>query len=129
MEGRAGGHDGGWVIPLRQQHERMLGAAAQQRAVDQRTEPGQDGFQKGAEQLLNKRGHIRQITRATAPHLWYNRHPNCLSVVCVVSAPVSCHRLAVGTSVRNNYPKLSMAVCDKSHSQTTSHLLEYRYMA
>jgi hypothetical protein len=23
--------------------------------------------------------------------------------------PVSCHRLAVGTSVRNNYPKLSIA--------------------
>ena len=79
VKGGAGGHDGGRVIVLGQQHERMLGAAVQQRAIDQRAEPGQDGFQKAADQILDKRGYVGQIARATAEHWWYTGHPNRLS--------------------------------------------------
>lgn len=42
MEARTGGDDGGGVIPLGQQHKGVVGAAPQQRVVDQGLEPGQD---------------------------------------------------------------------------------------
>ena len=58
----------------------MVGTAVQERAVDQRGEPGQDGFEKAANQILDKRRHIRQIASATAQHQWYTGHSNRLSV-------------------------------------------------
>jgi hypothetical protein len=42
MEAGTGGDDGGSVVPLVEPHERMVGAARQQRAIDERCEPGQD---------------------------------------------------------------------------------------
>ena len=64
MKACASGHQAGRVVPLGQQHQGMVGAAVQQWTIDQRAEPGQDGFQKAADQILDKRRHIRQIARA-----------------------------------------------------------------
>jgi len=48
----------------------MVGAAAQQRAVDQGFEPGQDGREERADEELKLRRHIRQIAGAGAQHGW-----------------------------------------------------------
>ena len=66
MEAGAGGDDGGGIIPLGEQHQWMVSAAEQQRAIDQRGELLQDGFEKAADQILDKQWNVRQIGRATA---------------------------------------------------------------
>src|SRR5438034_10001338 len=107
VEAGAGGHDRCRIIPLGQADKRMVSATQEQWAIDQRTQPGQDGFQKGADQILDERRHSRQIAGATPQDWWYNGHSNRLPVTEVDVTPRLCHRWAVGTSVRNNYPKLS----------------------
>lgn len=70
MKAAAGGHHGGRVVPLGEQHEGMVGAAPQQRTGDQRFQPGHDRLQEQADQILDKRGDVGQIARAGAEGLW-----------------------------------------------------------
>jgi len=53
-----------------EQHERMLGTAPQQRAVDQGFEPGQNRREERADEELKLRRHIRQVAGAGAQHGW-----------------------------------------------------------
>jgi len=75
MVALTGSDDGSRVIPLVEQHERMLGAAPQQRAVDQGFEPDEDGGEERADEELKLRRHVWQVARAGAQHGWYNGHP------------------------------------------------------
>lgn len=74
MVALAGGDDGSRVVPLVEEDEGTLGAAAQQRAIDQGFDPGQDGGQKLADEDLNHRRNVRQIAGRGPQHGWYNGH-------------------------------------------------------
>jgi hypothetical protein len=80
MEAGTGGNHGSRVIPSGKQHQGVVGAAAQQRAIDQGFEPAENGSEKFADQPLHGGRDIRQVASAGPQHGWYNRHTNRLSV-------------------------------------------------
>jgi len=70
MVALTGSDDGSRVIPLGEQDEGMVGAAAQQRAVDQSFEPGQNRREERADEELKLRRHVGQIAGASPQHGW-----------------------------------------------------------
>jgi len=80
MEPGAGSDDGRRVIPLGKEHERMVSAARQQRAIHERFQPGQDRREERSEKIPDERRHIRQIVDASMQQRWYHSHSSPLSV-------------------------------------------------
>jgi hypothetical protein len=88
----------------------MVGAAAQQRAIDQGFAPGQDGGEEGADEILDNGWYVGQIARARMEHWWYHSHTNRFLYDGGRDDTHIMPQGAVSLSVRNNYPKLSQVV-------------------
>jgi hypothetical protein len=69
MKTLAGGNHNG-VVVLGKQDEGIFGAVAQQRAVDQGLEPGQDRREKIGDEPLDEGWNIWQVALAGAQHRW-----------------------------------------------------------
>ena len=62
----ANGHDGSGVVELGKLDKRVVTTAQEDRTHQARFEPGEDGGQPGAEQILDQRRQLGQIGRAGA---------------------------------------------------------------